>query len=78
MLERYHGELTFISTTPVSSIKGKVKVVRGLSSKFMIFDDSLAATFSEDEGEMEVILDSCKGCLYQVREHFSLLTSMSE
>lgn len=77
-LEKYRGELTLVTTEPVPTIKGNVKRVPTLSSRFMILDDSLAVTFSEDDGEVEIILDSCKGCLYQVKEHFNLLTSMSE
>lgn len=78
MLEKYPGELTIVSTSPINLLKGNLKLVKSLSSRFLIFDDSLAVTFSEDEGELEIILDSCRGCLYQVKEHFDLLTYNSE
>lgn len=68
LLRQFNGELVLITSDEKIDIP-KFKV-DNINSKFMLFDDYLLVTFNGDD---EVILDSCKGCVIQANEHFELL-----
>ncbi|BFH73020.1 helix-turn-helix domain-containing protein [Sulfurisphaera javensis] len=72
ILKQYNGDL-FVITSKNIDLPGKK--VDNITSRFIIFDDSLLVTFNGDD---EIVIDSCKGCVIQAKEHFDLLTSKSE
>ncbi|AWR95660.1 TrmB family transcriptional regulator [Acidianus brierleyi] len=72
MIKQYKGDLTFITSQNID-INAKIKLVKDIQSRFIIFDDSLLVTFNKNEEGDEIIIDSCRGCIIQASEHFDLL-----
>ncbi|MBB5254700.1 TrmB family transcriptional regulator [Sulfurisphaera ohwakuensis] len=74
ILKNFNGNLTVVTSSNNLNLHGKIKI-DNVKSRFIIFDDSLLVTFN---GNDEIIIDSCKGCVIQAKEHFELLTYKSE